>query len=436
MGGVSPMRAWPDGHATETTELVAVPARTQAAATGLSAERTMTMAKLSIRDLDLGGKRLFMRVDFNVPIKDGKVSDDTRIQASLPSIKLAQEKKAKIILASHLGRPKGKPQAEFSLKPVAARLAEILGQPVQFAEDCVGPEAEAKAKALAPGQVLLLENVRFHEGETKNDPEFSKQLAALAEVYVNDAFGSAHRAHASTHGVPQVLGRGAAGLLMEKELESLGKVLFHPERPVVAIFGGAKVSDKIDVIENFLTFADAVLLGGGMAYTFFKAQGKNIGKSLLEEDKIDLARSLMEKAKSRGVKLLLPVDNVIAEKVEAGTPIKTVSVDAIPDGWLGLDIGPKTIAAFDAEIAQGRTIIWNGPVGVFEIPEFAQGTISIAKTVASSKGFSLIGGGDSISAVKKSGVADRISHISTGGGASLEFLAGQKLPGVEILTDK
>jgi len=408
----------------------------QLAATGLSAGRINSMAKLSIRDLDLGGKRLFMRVDFNVPIKDGKVSDDTRIQASMPSIKLAQQKKARIILASHLGRPKGKPQPEFSLKPVAERLAEILGQPVEFASDCVGPEAEAKAKALAPGQVLLLENVRFHEGETKNDPEFSKQLAALADVYVNDAFGSAHRAHASTHGVPQVLGKGAAGLLMEKELESLGKVLFNPERPVVAIFGGAKVSDKIDVIENFLKFADAVLLGGGMAYTFFKAQGKNIGKSLLEADKVDLAKSLLEKAKARGVKLLLPVDHVIAEKVEAGTPTRTVSVDVIPDTWMGLDIGPKTVELFSAEIAKGKTIIWNGPVGVFEIPEFAQGTMAIAKAVAASKGFSLIGGGDSISAVKKSGVANQIDHISTGGGASLEFLAGQELPGVAILTEK
>ncbi len=394
------------------------------------------MAKMSIRDLDLAGKRLFMRVDFNVPIKDGKVSDDTRIQASLPSIKLAQQKKAKIILASHLGRPKGKPQPEYSLKPVAERLSAILNQPAQFASDCVGSEVEARAKTLAPGQVLLLENVRFHEGETKNDPGFSRQLAALAEVYVNDAFGSAHRAHSSTYGVPEVLGQGAAGLLMERELESLSKVLFHPERPVVAILGGAKVSDKIEVIENFLNFADAVLLAGGMAYTFFKAQGKNIGKSLLEEDKLDLARAVVEKAKSRGVKLLLPVDHVVAPKLEAGVETKILSVDEIPDGWMGLDIGPKTIQQFEAEIAKAKTIIWNGPVGVFEIDAFAKGTMAIARAVASAKAFSLIGGGDSISAVKKAGVSDKIGHISTGGGASLEFLAGQKLPGVEILTEK
>jgi phosphoglycerate kinase len=394
------------------------------------------MAKLSIRDLDLAGKRLFMRVDFNVPIKDGKVSDDTRIQASLPSIKLAQDKKAKIILASHLGRPKGKPQPEYSLKPVAERLSAILGQPAQFATDCVGPEVEARAKSLGPGQVLLLENVRFHEGETKNDPDFSRKLAALAEVYVNDAFGSAHRAHSSTYGVPEVLGKGAAGMLMEKELESLSKVLFHPDRPVVAILGGAKVSDKIEVIENFLTFADAVLLGGGMAYTFFKAQGKNIGKSLLEEDKLDVAKGVLEKAKSRGVTLVLPVDHVVAPKLEAGVETKVLSVDEIPGDWMGLDIGPKTVQQFEAEIAKAKTIIWNGPVGVFEIDAFAKGTMSIAKSVAGAKAFSLIGGGDSISAVKKAGVTDKIGHISTGGGASLEFLAGQKLPGVEILTEK
>ncbi len=394
------------------------------------------MAKVSIRDLDLDGKRLFMRVDFNVPIKEGKVTDDTRIQAALPTIELAQQKKARIILSSHLGRPKGKRQDEFSLKPVADRLAAILNQPVQFANDCVGPEVEAQAKALKPGQVLLLENVRFHEGETKNDPEFSKKLVALADVYVNDAFGSAHRAHSSTYGVPEILKQGAAGLLMEKELEHLAKVLYNPERPVVAIFGGAKVSDKIEVIDNFLGFADAVLLGGGMAYTFFKAQGKGIGKSLVEEDKVSLAKELIEKAKSRGVKLLLPVDHVVAPKLETGVETKTVSVDSTPADWMGLDVGPATIKAFEAEIARAKTIIWNGPLGVFEIDAFAKGTMAIAKAVAESKGFSLIGGGDSISAVKKAGVQARIGHVSTGGGASLEFLAGEKLPGVEILTEK
>ncbi|MFB3902097.1 MAG: phosphoglycerate kinase [Acidobacteriota bacterium] len=393
------------------------------------------MAKMSIRDLDLAGKRLFMRVDFNVPIKDGKVSDDTRIRASMPSIRLAQEKKAKIILASHLGRPKGKPQPEYSLKPVAERLSAILDQPAQFAPDCIGSEVEAQARALGPGQVLLLENVRFHEGETKNDPDFSRRLAVLAEVYVNDAFGSAHRAHSSTYGVPEVLGQGAAGLLMEKELESLSKVLFHPERPVVAILGGAKVSDKIEVIDNFLNFADAVLLAGGMAYTFFKAQGKYIGKSLLEEDKLDVAKGVLAKAQSRGVKLLLPVDHVVAPKLEAGVETRMMGVDQIPDDWMGLDIGAGTIGQFEAEIARAKTIIWNGPVGVFEIDSFAQGTMAIARAVAGAGAFSLIGGGDSIAAVKKAGVTDKISHISTGGGASLEFLAGQKLPGVEILTE-
>jgi phosphoglycerate kinase len=394
------------------------------------------MTKLSIRDLNLQGKRLFMRVDFNVPIKDGKVSDDTRIQASLPSIKLAQEQKAKIILASHLGRPKGKPLPEFSLKPVADRLAAILGQPVLFAEDCVGPETERKARGLGEGEILLLQNVRFHEGETKNNPDFSRQLAAVGELYVNDAFGSAHRAHSSTYGVPEILGQGAAGLLMEKELEHLSKVLFRPDRPVVAIFGGAKVSDKIEVIDNFLGFADAVLLGGGMAYTFFKAQGKVIGKSLVEEDKLDLANQLLERAKARGMKFLLPVDHVVAPRLEAGVENRVVDVDSTPADWMGLDVGPKTVALFEEEISRAATIIWNGPLGVFEIPEFARGTMAIAEAVAAAGGFSLIGGGDSISAVKKAGVQDRIGHISTGGGASLEFLAGQKLPGVEILTEK
>lgn len=391
---------------------------------------------MSIKDLDLAGKRLFMRVDFNVPIQSGKVADDTRIQAALPSIELARAAGARIILASHLGRPKGERKPEFSLKPVADRLAEILGDEVLFAGDCVGEEARAAVEKLSPGGVLLLENVRFHAGETKNEPEFASNLASLAEEYVNDAFGTSHRAHASTVGVPAILGKGAAGLLINRELEALSHVLYQPAKPVIAIFGGAKVSDKIEVIENFLGMADTIILGGGMAFTFFAAQGKEIGRSLLEADKIRVAEDLMKTAEARNVELVLPIDVVVAPALEAGVETKVVDVSEIPADWMGLDVGPRSVALFNEKLSSSQTVIWNGPLGVFEIDAFAQGTLGIAKAVAASGAYTLIGGGDSVSAVKKAGVADRISHVSTGGGASMEFLAGKELPGIAVLTTK
>ena len=395
------------------------------------------MPKLSIRDLDLKGKRVFMRVDFNVPLNDAlEITDDTRIQASLPSIKLASEKGARLILSSHLGRPKGKPNPKMSLKPAAVRLSELLGKPVAFAPDSVGPEVEAMARALKDGDVLLLENLRFHAEEEKNAPEFSKQLAALAELYINDAFGSAHRAHSSTEGITKFLSPAAAGLLMEKEIEYLGKAVENPSRPYVAIVGGAKVSDKIELLQNLLKFANSILIGGAMAYTFLKAKGVSVGLSRTEDDKLDLAKGLLAGAGKAGVKLLLPTDHIVAEKLDASAAAEPVSAAAIPANRMGLDIGPATCAAYAAEIAKAKTIVWNGPMGVFEINQFARGTMEIARAVAASSAVSVVGGGDSVAAVHKAGVEEQISHISTGGGASLEFLSGLTLPGVAALTEK
>lgn len=389
------------------------------------------MAKLSVRDLDLKGKRVFIRVDFNVPLTTGgrEITSDKRIRASLPTIQYCLEQGAGLVLASHLGRPKGKVNPEMSLKPVAARLQELLGRPVKMAPDCIGPEVEAMLPS--PGEVLLLENLRFHPEEEKNDPEFSKQLAALCDIYVNDAFGSAHRAHASTVGMIAYVPKAAAGLLMDKELEYLTLVTKNPPRPCVAILGGAKVSDKIEVIRNLAKVVDRLLIGGAMAYTFLKAQGRPTGKSLVEDDKVDLAKQLLD---SLGDKLMLPVDHVVAEVLEAGAPSEVV--ETIPDGKMGLDIGPATVARYSEVIRGAKTIIWNGPMGVFEKPPFDKGTVALAKAVAESGATSVVGGGDSEKAVKAAGVADKISHISTGGGASLEFLAGLELPGVAALTDK
>ncbi|HVS88411.1 MAG TPA: phosphoglycerate kinase [Candidatus Acidoferrum sp.] len=398
------------------------------------------MTKLTINDLDLRGKRVFIRVDFNVPLKDGVVTDDTRIRETLPTLRLAIEKGGRLVLASHLGRPKGGPDPKYSLRPTAKKLEELLGKPVAFALDCIGPGAEGQSKALRDGEVLVLENVRFHGEEEKNDEAFSKQLAALCDgLFVCDAFGSAHRAHASVVGITRFVKQSAAGLLMEKELAYLGKAVTNPARPFVAILGGAKVSDKIEVVENLMKIADAMLIGGGMAYTFLKADGQPIGKSLVEDDKLELARRLRDEARQRRFALLLPVDHVVGAEFKADTATQTVSVSATPEGWMGLDIGPKTIDTYRQKVAGAKTIVWNGPMGVFEMPAFAKGTLEIAKAVAAATtagATSIVGGGDSVAAVHQSGLADKISHISTGGGASLEFLAGRKLPGVEALRDK
>jgi phosphoglycerate kinase len=393
--------------------------------------------KMTVTDVDLKGKRVFCRVDFNVPFdKSGQITDDTRIVAVLPTIRHILAKGGRLILASHLGRPKGTPKPEFSLAPVAPHLAQLLGQPVTMAADCIGPEVEKQVDRLRDGEVLLLENLRFHAGETENDPEFCRQLASLAEIYVNDAFGTAHRAHASTEGVARLLRPALAGFLIEKELRYLGQAITDPARPLVAVIGGAKVSDKLPAIEHLLDKVDTLLIGGGMAYTFLKARGITLGKSLVEEDRVKLAGELLQKAEDRGIQLLLPVDHVAASELKAEAEHGIYGNSDFPQEWMGLDIGPKTAAEFSSILHQAGTVVWNGPMGVFEFDAFAAGTFAVAKALAESPAVSIIGGGDSAAAAKKSGLADRMTHISTGGGASLEFLEGKELPGITVLSDK
>ena len=395
------------------------------------------MVKLAVSDLDLAGKRVLVRVDFNVPLDDRqRVTDDTRIRAALPTIRYALDQGAKVLLVSHLGRPKGRIVPAMSLAPAARRLSELLGRPVAMAVDCIGDAAEAAAATVAPGQVLMLENCRFHAGDEKNDEAMSRALAKLCDVFVNDAFGAAHRAHASTVGVTKFVPVAAAGFLMAKELEYLGRAVTNPARPFVAILGGAKVSDKIGVLQNLVTKVDALLVGGGMAYTFLKAQGMEVGASLLEADKLDVARTILDAARAKGVTFLLPMDHVVAQKVAADAKTCIVDSTAIPPGWMGLDIGPMARQAFATAIRGAKTVVWNGPMGVFELAPFREGTFAVARAIAESGATSIVGGGDSVAAVTQAGLADRMTHISTGGGASLEFLEGIALPGVTALTDK
>ncbi len=392
--------------------------------------------KKSIEDINVAGKKVLVRCDFNVPLDENKrITDENRINGALPTIRYLMDKGAKVILCSHLGRPKGEVNPDFSLRPVADRLSEILGKKVVMTDDCVGASAKAAVDAMADGDVVLLENVRFHKEETKNDPAFAKELASLADIFVNDAFGTAHRAHASTAGVADYL-PAVCGYLIQKEIDIMGNALSDPKRPFVAILGGAKVSDKIGVIENLLEKVDTLIIGGGMAYTFMKAQGYSIGNSICEEDKVDLAKSLMQKAKDKGVQLLLPVDNAIANEFKEDAEKKIIDSDNIPDGWMGMDIGTKTIAMFSDAVKNAKTVVWNGPMGVFEFDRFADGTRAMAKAVADADAVTIIGGGDSVAAVKQLGFADKMTHISTGGGASLEFLEGKVLPGIDVLENK
>jgi 3-phosphoglycerate kinase len=394
------------------------------------------MNKKSIEEIDVKGKKVIVRVDFNVPLdENGNITDDKRIVGALPTIKYLVDHGAKTILVSHLGRPKDGFEDKYSMKPTAVRLGQLLGKEVIMAKDVIGPDAKEKAAALKDGEVLMLENVRFHKEETKNDPAFAKALSELAEIYVNDAFGTAHRAHASTAGLADYL-PAVCGYLIQKEIDIMGKALSNPERPFVAILGGAKVSDKIGVIENLIGKVDYLIVGGGMAYTFFKAKGYGIGTSICEDDKVELAKSLLEKAESQGVKLILPVDNLVGKEFKNDTESQVVPSNAIPDGWMGMDIGPETVKQYSEVIKKAKTVVWNGPMGVFEFANFANGTKEVARAVAESGAISIIGGGDSAAAVEQLGFADKITHISTGGGASLEFLEGKVLPGIDVLMDK
>ena len=399
----------------------------------------MVYRKKGLQDIEPTGRRVLVRVDFNVPLKDGEVADDTRIIASLPTIRYLLQKKARVILMSHLGRPKGGPEPQFSLRPVARRLERLLRMPIAFAPDCVGPEAERLAKAMKDGEVLLLENLRFHPEEEANDPEFAKRLAALGEMYVNDAFGTAHRAHASTEGVTRFLRPAVAGFLMHQELEYLGRALDNPERPFVAILGGAKISGKIDVLKALIEKVDRLLIGGAMMFTFLRAQGRPTGRSLVEPDRVEMAKALLEQARTRGVDLVLPVDCVTSAAPDGNSPSHVVAIEALAEDEMGVDIGPETLALFSGKLRDAKTILWNGPMGIFEVPAFAAGTLGIARAMADAGAHgavTVVGGGDSVAAVQESGLAGRFTHLSTGGGASLEFLEGKELPGVAALDDR